>query len=358
MDAWFEDGEQTFAREGTVSSAWENPFIDWLLREAWEAASSRELTRRLVRCLRQGGVPVRRLRVIIRTLHPLLAATNYSWSEKDPEVGRFEIFHELAQSDTFQDSPLRRIFDGMGGVRRWIGAESDEDFPVLADLRAEGMTDYVVMLMILSNGQINALTMATDHPSGSTSGNLDFIHEVLPVLSRFYEVHSQRRNSVALMRTFLGRRTGKRVLDGQVKRGDGEDIHAVIWFCDLCNSPPIADSMSREDFLRYLNQFFDCMAGAVSDHGGEVLRFIGDAVLAFFPIEEGEGEQAAAAAINAARQASERIEILNGSASAHRFRYRLACGRRHIRQYRYTGTVGINRDKCRGQRSRSGQGID
>ena len=88
----------------------------------------------------------------------------------------------------------------------------------------------------------------------------------------------------------------------------------MIWFCDLRNSPPIADSMSREDFLRYLNQFFDCMAGAVSDHGGEVLRFIGDAVLAIFPIEEGEGEQAAAAAIDAARQASEWIEVLNGSA--------------------------------------------
>jgi len=314
MNAWFEDGEQIFAREGAVSSARESPFIDWLLREAWEAASSRELTRRLVQCLGQGGVPVRCLRVIIRTLHPLLAATNYSWSEKDPEVGRFEISHELAQSDMFQDSPLCRIFDGMGGVRRWIGAESDDDFPILADLRAEGMTDYVAMPMIFSDGQINALTMGTDYPSGFTTANLGFIHEVLPVLSRFYELHSQRRNSVALMRTFLGRRTGERVLDGQVKRSDGEDIHAVILFCDLRDSTPISNSMSREDFLRYLNQFFDCMAGAVSDHGGEVLRFIGDAVLAIFPIEEGEVEQAAAAAINAARQASERIEILNGSA--------------------------------------------
>ena len=134
----------------------------------------------------------------------------------------------------------------MGGVRRWIGAESDDDFPVLADLRAEGMTDYVAMPMIFSDGQINALTMATDHPTGFTTANLGFIHEVLPVLSRFYEVHSQRRNSVALMRTFLGRRTGERVLDGQVKRGDGEDIHAVIWFCDLRDSTPIADSMSRK----------------------------------------------------------------------------------------------------------------
>ena len=79
MNAWFEDCEQIFALKGAVSSAGENPFIDWLLREAWEAASSRELTRRLVQCLGQGGVPVGRLRVTIRTLHPLLAATNCSW---------------------------------------------------------------------------------------------------------------------------------------------------------------------------------------------------------------------------------------------------------------------------------------
>lgn len=314
MDAWFEDDEQIFAREEVTSSARDNPFIDWLLREAWEAASSRELTRRLVQCLRQSGVPVKRLRVIIRTLHPLLAATNYSWSEKEPEVGRFEISHDLAQSDAFQDSPLRRIFEGMGGVRRWIGSESDDDFPVLADLRADGMTDYVAMPMIFADGQINALTMATDDPGGFTTANLGFIHEMLPVLSRFYEVHSQRRNSVALMRTFLGRRTGERVLDGQVKRGDGEDIHAVIWFCDLRNSTPIADAMEREEFLRYLNQFFDCMAGAVSDHGGEVLRFIGDAVLAIFPIEGDDSGKAAAAAVDAAIQASDRIEVLNGSA--------------------------------------------
>ena len=243
-------------------------------------------------------------------------------------------------------------------MRRWIGAERYDDFPVLAELWAEGMTDYVAMPMIFSDGQINALNMATDHPSGFTTANLGFIHEVLPVLSRFFEVHSQRRNSVALMRTFLGRRTGECVLDGQVKRVDGEDIYEVIWFCDLRDSTPISDSMSREDFLRYLNQFFDCMAVAVSDHGGEVLRFVGDAVVAIFSIEGGEVEQAATAVINAVRQASERIEILNGSASAHRFRYRLACGRRHIRQYRYTGTVGINRDKCRGQRSCSDQGLD
>jgi hypothetical protein len=131
--------------------------------------SSRKLTRRLVQCLRQGCISVKRLRVIIRTLHPLLAATNYSWSKKEPEVGRIEVFHELVQSDVFQDSPLRRIFEGMSGVRWWISVENEDDFTVLADLRAKGVTYYVAMSMISSDGQINALTMSTG-PTGRLYG--------------------------------------------------------------------------------------------------------------------------------------------------------------------------------------------
>ena len=98
------------------------------------------------------------------------------------------------------------------------------------------------------------------------------------------------------MQTFLGQRTGEKILDEQVKRGDGEDIHAVILFCDLRNSMPILDRMERNAFLRYLNQFFDCIAVAVSDHGGEVPRVDGDAVFAILPIDGEEGTAAAAAA--------------------------------------------------------------
>ena len=126
------------------------------------------------------------------------------------------------------------------------------------------------MPMTFSNGQTKAITMAMEDPAGFSTANLRFIHEVLPVLSRFYEVHAKRRHPVALMQTFLGELTGENILDEQVKRGDGEDIHAVILFCDLRNSMPILDRMERNAFLWYLNQFFDCIAGAVSDHGGEV----------------------------------------------------------------------------------------
>ncbi|MDH3474781.1 MAG: adenylate/guanylate cyclase domain-containing protein [Rhodospirillales bacterium] len=123
-----------------------------------------------------------------------------------------------------------------------------------------------------------------------------------------------------LVYTYLGKRTGERVLAGQMTRGQGEKIHAVIWLCDLRESTPLSEAVPVEDFFRVLNEFFDCTAGAVLDHGGEILSYIGDAVLAIFPIggtakpldeactpEEG----ACKAALAAARHARARVAALN-----------------------------------------------
>ena len=148
------------------------------------------------------------------------------------------------------------------------------------------------------------------------------IHEVLPILSRLYEVQAKERSAATLMHTFMGKHTGERVLNGQIRRGDGEDMHAVIWFSDLRNSTPLAETMTRAEFLVYLNQFFDGMAGAVVDNGGEILRFIGDAVLAIFPIERNynnesgwdacsEVEMACERAINAVKAAQFAIAETN-----------------------------------------------
>ena len=123
-----------------------------------------------------------------------------------------------------------------------------------------------------------------------------------------------------LLYTYLGKRTGERVLSGLVKRGDGERIYAVIWYCDLRDSTSLSESMSLESFLGILNDFFDCTAGPVLDHGGEILRFIGDAALAIFPIggtskslEEAcsPTEGACERALTAARDARSRIDALN-----------------------------------------------
>lgn len=320
MDAWYEDDVQVFEQSKVGNDSASNPLVEWLLTEAWDATTSRELTQRFAGRLNQCGMAVMHMNVVIQTLHPLLAAIAYRWTRTEPEVRKLEASYDTVSSDQFKKSPLAPIFGGAGGVRRWIDAKSADEYAILKDLKAEGATDYVAMPMRFSDGQINALTLATDREGGFSTEDLGHVHEVLPILSRLFEVHAKQRSAATLMRTFMGAHTGERVLNGQIRRGDGEDVNAVIWFSDLRNSTPLAESMSREDFLSYLNKFFDGMAGAVVDNGGEILRFIGDAVLAIFPINEnrvptreaGCGiEQACNRAIKAAQAAIDAINVTN-----------------------------------------------
>ena len=233
----------------------------------------------------------------------------------------------------FLNSPLVPIFNGAGGVRRRLDIpEPQLDYPIVEELYEEGATDYVAMPLLFSDGQINTISLTSEQRGGFSTQDLGHIYEILPLLSRLLEVHAAHRTSMTLLETYLGKHTGDRVLKGQIKRGDGENIHAVIWFCDLRESTPLADSMSRDDFLGLLNKFFDCMGGAVLQHGGEVLRFIGDAALAIFPIGNPDicGEekrkstrQACENALAAAIDAQSRMECLN--------KKRLDCSRRALK---------------------------
>jgi adenylate cyclase len=130
------------------------------------------------------------------------------------------------------------------------------------------------------------------------------LDQALPMLSQLFEIHALRKTAVTILDTYLGRQAGRRVLDGLVKRGDGENIHAVLWYCDMRGSTRLADTMPIADFLALLNAYFECTAGTVLEHGGEVLSFIGDAVLALFPISAGTPREASAARMTAAAQAA------------------------------------------------------
>jgi adenylate cyclase len=270
LDAWYEDHTLISGTSNTQQDEKTNPFVGWLLSEAWEAATPSELTHRLVGQLNEQGMQIHHLCVVVHTLHPLLAAYAYRWSRSDGEITKIEASYDSLDKDAYIKSPLAQIFDGLGGLRRWIDAESAQE--------------YAAMPMRFSDGQLNAVTMATGAANGFSTKDLGFFHEILPLLSRLFEIHAKQDAATSLMQTYLGKQTGKRVLDGKIKRGDGENINAVIWFSDLRNSTPMAESMSRSEYLDYLNMFFDDMAGSVVKHGGEILQFNGDAVLAIFPI--------------------------------------------------------------------------
>jgi len=292
VDAWLADNEDITDQPHEMAPAKANRFVNWLVEDAWKANSTKELVDSLTEVLLGAGVPLWRLRLFIRTLNPQLYATLFTWQRGVDGISEFHPSHEDMYEPRFADSPIVYILNGEGGVRRKLeGEDTNLDFPVLEDLQQKGATDYVAMPLRFSDGQINILMLVSDRPGGFSTEHLGQLFEILPNLSRLLEAYAQRVSSLSLLQTYLGTDAGQRVMDGLIKRGDGANLHSVIWFSDLRDSTKLAGSLPREAYLAALNQYFDCVAGAVIEHGGEVLKFIGDAVLAIFPIERTDEPQ-------------------------------------------------------------------
>lgn len=286
------------------------PTVDWLLREAWTARSPEELLAALGRRLVEDGVAVWRISVLIWSLHPMIAGQHVVWTRDDDQIeSRFPSYERL-ESPMFTDSPLRHVADGLGGIRRKLDANPDEfDFPVMHDFKAQGVTDYVAMPLPFSDGRINVMTIACDHPKGFTTANLGLIFECSALISRLFEVFALTSNATSLLETYLGKRTGARVLGGKIRRGDGDAIDAAILFCDLRHSTRLEAELGRETYVNELNRFFEITTDVVNEHDGEVLKFIGDAVLAIFPAGD-DRAQACRQAVSASARIVEKLNAL------------------------------------------------
>ena len=328
MDRWIEGDDEVKEQPRPAVTAKSNVLVDWLVRQAWRASTPEELIQRLAERLIEAELPLWRMRLMIRTLHPQLFATGFWWQSDLDGVQTVHPSHEVMTSPVFLESPFAPILRGEGGVRRRLeGPNPRLDYPILRDLHADGATDYVAMPMRFSDGQINIFTLVSREKGGFSTAQLGLVYEILPMLSRLFEVFSLQVNASTLLGTYLGRRTGGQVLNGQIKRGDGQDIDAAIWMCDLRNSTALSESLSRDAYLDTLNQFFDCMVEPIVAQGGEVLKYVGDSVLAIFPIEDSDSsaEEACARALAAAEQACAKVTELNQK-RAERGEQLLGCG--------------------------------
>lgn len=297
----------------------ENPLIAWLWCEGWSLPTVPELARGLALAMLEAGIPVFRLRLTLRVMHPQLAGLSYTWRRDRPEVEEYWPPLSILQQETYLRSPYALIYDGAGGIRRRLELPDEPlDFPILRELRADGATDYVAMPLVFSDGRIHAATMASDRQGGFSTEQLQTVYDMLPALARLMEVHLLRLTARTILNTYLGRLSGERVLNGLIRRGDGEEIFAVIWFCDLRGSTRLADRLPRRDFLDLLNDYFERMAAAVMAHGGDILKFIGDALLAIFPVAPESASPyrrpicaSCTAALAAARDAMAQMAALN-----------------------------------------------
>ncbi len=327
-----------------------NPVVEWLLDEAWTVGDSTTLIQGYAAQLVAHGLPLSCLRVFIHSLQPEARGVRYTWQREHGCSRELSAPPGAARAGRRENG---RLLATSAGTKALVGCPDGPhprlDWSTAEDFVPAGEADPVVMALQFSEGPTNLIAFTSDRPGGFTDGELGEIKDSLRVLTRLLEIHAVRRAAKELLTTYLGRHTGERVQRGLVKRGDGEDIHAVIWFCDLRDSTPMADSMSRAAFLEVLNGFFDCMAGAVLDHGGEVLRFIGDATLAIFAVgTSSSGVQrgccdiatACHAALAAAKDAQARMRALNqqrAQAGASPLRFGLAL---HMGDVTY-GNIGV-----------------
>lgn len=265
----------------------EYTLAEWLMLGSWNANNQVELTEQLVGRFIETGIPIMRLNIAIRQLHPLLAGESYLWRKANDTVEVQYLMHEVLDSEEYLKSPMKLVSEGLGGIRQKLNGNQNEfEFAIMQDLKDQGATDYVALPLFFSDGNIHNLSLASDHPDGFTTAHLGQVYEALPLISRMYEVHKLKANTSTLLQTYLGQSAGQQVLSGLTKRGDGGTIQSAILFCDLTDSTGLAERLGQRDYLDLLNSFFDVIAQAVYAQGGDILKFIGDAVLAIFPLSD------------------------------------------------------------------------
>jgi adenylate cyclase len=287
------------------------PLIDWLMQGAPPSRPPQDVLAETCRRMLAAGLPLHRVGVFVRTLHPNVLGRGFVWQAERKTVELTEAPHDILESEQFLKSPIRVVFQEHVEVRRRIAdPDCPIDFPILEELRGEGVTDFLAMPLRFIGGEVHAASFSTRRPGGFSEAEVEALRRVLPSFTRVVEIYGNMNKARNILDAYLGPSAGEKVLAGQIRRGDGQDINAVIWFCDLRDSTPLADSMSRRDFLALLNEYFECVLGPVLEQGGQVLRFIGDAALAIFPVGARPAE-ACAKALAAAREALARMDKLN-----------------------------------------------
>jgi adenylate cyclase len=293
----------------TASTVLGSAIIEWLADEALLESEPAVLYGELCQRLRGVGMPILRGQLAFRVLHPLYDASTLDWTaETGVVVGLFS--PENSGNERFLRSPMGHTLAHRLPVlrRRLTGATALLDFELLEELRAAGGTDFVVFLLGFDRGGQSGILCSWlgDRGDGFNDDELALLQRIVRQLGIAMKSKMQRSVAQNVAHAYLGKRAGQAVLNGLIRRGDGEKITAALWYSDLRHSTELADRLSAEDFLQLLGRYFEMTAAAVLDHGGEVVSLIGDAVLGLFRVE-GSTEEACGRALAAAHEARRRL---------------------------------------------------
>ena len=264
----------------------------------------------------QLGLRLARVNIVIDTLHPVYEGRAFVWQCQTGKTSLSEFGRSSEAARRWETSPFYHLeTNDEPMLRRRLTAESETEFPVFPELRAGGLTDYVAIIhRFAAQGVIGDFdcvysSWATDDPSGFRDSDVDDLVRLTPLLSLTLKAASLARIAATLVETYLGRDAGRRVLGGRIRRGVAEQIQAAIWFSDLRGYTRLSDSAKPAEIIPLLNEYADAVISAIHEHDGDVLKLMGDGILAIFT--GADRIAACEAALAAAQDAPLRIAQAN-----------------------------------------------
>lgn len=240
-----------------------------------------EFCNRLTDC----GVSLSRCSLHFRVHHPQWLGTRIIWARGQTEAEVHTVAYDVEATDAFLRSPFHLVIQTGKNVRQKIQICGAHIFPVYEELRQQGHTDYAAWPLDHTQGRRHLITFATNRKGGFKDSEIALIREVLPLFSLVTEIRVKDQLARTLLQTYVGPHASEQILDGATTRGSGVTVNAAVMMCDLRNFTQLADRRHRDEVIDILNAYFDLIADPIEKHGGEILKFIGDGLLAVFPLD-------------------------------------------------------------------------
>jgi adenylate cyclase len=296
------------------SACSDDEVLRWLTNETRDERFIDNIFAQLCIRLQRAGIPVKRATLHVLINHPQWLGARIMWADgmRQAELGRVD--YDVRERSEFIGSAAHEIHDGATEVRENLERDPSlgRKHALYDEMRAQGLTDYVAWPIYHTLGKRHFVTFATDRPGGFADAHIAGLLRLLPVLSLVSEIRIKNRLARTLLETYVGSHASEHILAGATRRGSGATVRAAIMICDLRDFTRISDNWPRDDVIDLLNGYFDAISEPIVRRGGEILKFMGDGLLAIFPLSQPSACANLLRAVGEARQAMVALNEKNG----------------------------------------------
>jgi adenylate cyclase len=272
----------------SVTANSDGDVVHWLTDDARHERFLDNIFAELCVRLQRAGIPVKRASLHLLIYHPQWLGARIMWADGMHAAEFARVDYDIRERSEFIDSPANEIHDGAAEVREYLERDPSlgRRHAVYDEMRAKGLTDYVAWPLYHTLGKRHMVTFATGRPGGFDDAHIAGLMKLLPVLALVSEIRMKNRLARTLLETYVGSHAGELILAGATRRGSGTTVRAAIMICDLRDFTRISDNWPRDDVIDLLNDYFDAISEPIARHGGEILKFMGDGLLAIFPLSQ------------------------------------------------------------------------